>query len=83
MPIAGLPHTHHDHDAHRSGCLDAHRWARLVTLLEPGEEDDDQETIFLRVDRGGRHTVDSLLTRNSELYASPRSMVWLTTTGWT
>lgn len=45
----------------------------LVGLLEPGEDDDDQETIYLRVDRVERHTVDSLLGRNSELYAFAES----------
>lgn len=44
----------------------------FVGLLEPGE-DDDQETIYLRVDRVERHTVDSLLSRNSELYAFAES----------
>lgn len=41
----------------------------FVGLLEPGEEDDDQETIYLRVDRVEHHTVDSLMSRNEELYA--------------
>ncbi len=41
----------------------------FVGLLEPEEEDDDQETIYLRVDRVEGHTVDSLMARNAELYA--------------
>lgn len=40
-----------------------------VGLLEPHEDDDDRETLYLRVDRVERHTVDSLLARNAELYA--------------
>jgi len=31
MPIASLPRTRRDHDAHRSGRLDAHQQARPVT----------------------------------------------------
>ena len=41
----------------------------FVGLLEPGPEDEDQETIYLRVDRVEKHTVNSLLSRNTELYA--------------
>jgi Regulator of ribonuclease activity B len=40
----------------------------IIGLLEPGPEDEDQETIYLRVDRVEKHTVTSLLTRNDELY---------------
>jgi hypothetical protein len=40
-----------------------------IGFLEPEPEDEDQETIFLRVDRVERHTVASLLARNDELYA--------------
>ena len=40
----------------------------LVGLLEP-DENDDQETIYLRVDCVERHTVDSLMSRNAELYS--------------
>ena len=41
----------------------------IVGLLEPGPEDDDQETIYLRVDRTERHSVQTLLSRNEKLYA--------------
>jgi hypothetical protein len=40
----------------------------VVGLLEPTPEDDDQETIYLRFDKVERHTPDSLLARNAELY---------------
>lgn len=43
-------------------------------VLEPAPEDDDQETIFLRVDRVEQHTVESLLARNDELYAIAREL---------
>ena len=39
----------------------------FVGLLEPDEDGDDPETIYLRVDRVERHTVDSLVARNAEL----------------
>lgn len=41
----------------------------VIGFLEPGEEDDDQETIYLRADRVEVHTVESLHKRNLELYA--------------
>ena len=40
----------------------------FVGFLEPGPEDDDQETIYLRVDKVEKHTVSSLLARNDEFY---------------
>ena len=40
-----------------------------VGLLEPSPEDEDQETLFLRVDRIERHTVETLVARNDELHA--------------
>jgi Protein of unknown function (DUF1260). len=40
----------------------------VVGFLEPTPEDDDQETIYLRFDKIERHTPDSLLVRNAELY---------------
>ena len=41
---------------------------RVVGLLDkPTPEDDDQELIFLHVEREEQHTVDSLDTRNREL----------------
>ena len=40
----------------------------FIGLLEPGPEDDDQETLYARVDRRETHTVESLLQRNEELY---------------
>lgn len=53
----------------RAGEALARAGYEVVGLLEPDAADDDQETIFLRVDRVERHTVDSLLARNTELYA--------------
>jgi hypothetical protein len=41
----------------------------LVGLLEPSDGEEDQETIYVRLDRVEKHTVDSLLSRNDELYA--------------
>ncbi|MBV8880502.1 MAG: ribonuclease E inhibitor RraB [Planctomycetaceae bacterium] len=41
-------------------------------LMEPSPEDVDQETIHLQVEKVERHTVDSLLARNDELYALAR-----------
>ena len=41
----------------------------FIGVLEPDEDDDDQERIWLRVDRVERHTVASLMSRNSELDA--------------
>jgi Regulator of ribonuclease activity B len=40
----------------------------VAGFLEPTPEDDDQGTIYLRVDKVERHTPDSLLARNAELY---------------
>jgi hypothetical protein len=39
----------------------------VVGFLEPTPNDDDQETIYLRVDRVEAHSVESLHQRNSEL----------------
>ena len=44
----------------------------VVGFLEPTPEDDDQQTIYLRVDRVEKHSVDSLLARNTEFYALAR-----------
>lgn len=41
----------------------------VIGFLEPGPEDEDQETIYLRADRVEQHTVDSIMERNSQLYA--------------
>jgi hypothetical protein len=41
----------------------------VIGFLEPAPEDEDQETIYLRADRVKQHTVDSIMERNSELYA--------------
>lgn len=41
---------------------------RVVGILEPVAESDDQELLFLHVEREERHTVDSLEARNRELY---------------
>jgi hypothetical protein len=43
-----------------------------VGLREPSHGDEDQETIYLQADRVERHTVDTLLARNDELYALAR-----------
>ena len=40
----------------------------IIGFLEPTPEDDDQETLYLRFDKIERHTPDSLLARNAELY---------------
>ena len=40
---------------------------RVVGILEPASEDDDQSTLTLHVERVEQHTVDSLDTRNREL----------------
>ena len=45
------------------------RGYEIVGLLEPGPEDKDQEPIYLRVDRTEKHSVQTLLSRNEELYA--------------
>jgi regulator of ribonuclease activity B len=42
---------------------------RLVGVFGPAPENDDQETLFLHVEREERHTVDSLDGRNRELDA--------------
>jgi hypothetical protein len=41
---------------------------RVVGLLEPTPEDDDQGLLFLHVEREEQHTVDSLEARNRELH---------------
>jgi len=41
---------------------------RVVGLLEPAPENDDHGLLSLHVEREERHTVDSLDTRNQELY---------------
>ena len=43
-------------------------------LLDPSPNADEQESQFLRVDRIERHTVDSLLARNDQLYAFAEQM---------
>jgi hypothetical protein len=40
----------------------------VIGFLEPTPEDDDQQTLYLRFDKIERHTPDSLLARNAELY---------------
>jgi len=45
----------------------------VVGPLNQGEGDEDQETFYLPGDRIEGHTVDSLLSRNSELYAFAES----------
>ena len=40
---------------------------RVVGLLRPTPQDDDQELLFLQVERNERHTVESLHLRNIEL----------------
>lgn len=41
---------------------------RVVGFLEPTPEDDDQNLLFLHVEREELHTVGSLDARNQELY---------------
>ena len=41
---------------------------RVVGVLEPTSDDDDQGLYFLHVEREEQHTVDSLELRNQELY---------------
>src|SRR6266567_263717 len=41
---------------------------KVVGLLGPTPEDDDQSLLLLHVEREERHTVDSLDARNRELY---------------
>jgi hypothetical protein len=48
------------------------RGYQVVGVREPGDGDDDPETITLQVDQVERHTVDSLLARNVEFYAAAR-----------
>jgi len=45
---------------------------QLVGLLKPGDDDENQDTIYLQVDRVEVHTVESLLVRNSEFYEAAR-----------
>jgi len=45
------------------------RGFRVVGILDPSPDDDDQETLFLHVEREERHTVDSLLALNADLHA--------------
>ncbi len=52
----------------RAGEALARAGYEFVGLLEPDGADDDQATIFLRADRVERHTVDSLMARNADLY---------------
>ncbi len=42
---------------------------RVVGLLEPSPEDDDQETLFLHVERVEAHSPESLYRLNEILYA--------------
>lgn len=48
------------------------RGYEFMGTLDPTPDDDDQETIYLRVDRIEKHTVDTLLSRNEELYEIAR-----------
>ncbi len=40
---------------------------RVVGILEPTPQDDDQDLLFLHVEREEQHTVESLDARNQEL----------------
>ena len=42
---------------------------RFVGILAPDPDDDDQETLYLHVERIETHTAESLHARNTELYA--------------
>jgi Regulator of ribonuclease activity B len=52
----------------RAGRFIEQQGYEVVGFLEPSPEDDDQQTIYLRFDKIERHTPDSLLARNAELY---------------
>jgi hypothetical protein len=52
----------------RAGHYIEQRGYELVGFLEPTPEYDDQETVYLRFDKVERHTPDSLLARNAEMY---------------
>lgn len=57
-----------DPEALMRGAPDLERLGyRVVGLLGPSEEDDDQDTSFLHVERVERHTPDSLERRCWEL----------------
>jgi hypothetical protein len=44
------------------------RGYRYVGILGPDEDDDDQDTLYLHVERIETHTVETLHVRNTELY---------------
>ena len=44
------------------------RGYRYVGILRPDAEDEDQDTLYLHVERIETHTVESLHQRNTELY---------------
>jgi hypothetical protein len=50
----------------------ARRGYQVMGILEPEPEDDDQETLRLQVDKVEKHSVNSLMSRNIELYALAR-----------
>ena len=52
----------------RAGHFVEQQGYEVVGFLEPTPEDDDQETIYLCFDKVERHSPDSLLARNAELY---------------
>jgi hypothetical protein len=47
---------------------------RVVGIMEPSPDDDDQKLLMLHVEKEERHTVESLLARNDELYGVARTL---------
>ena len=47
---------------------------RVVGIMEPSPQDDDQDLLTLHVEKNEVHTVDSLLARNEELYRLARTL---------
>ena len=50
------------------------RGYRYVGILRPDVDDEDQETLYLHVERIETHTVDTLHQRNTELYELAASL---------
>ena len=47
---------------------------RVVGIMEPSPQDDDQRLLMLHVEKDEVHTVESLLARNDELYGVARTL---------
>ncbi len=54
----------------------------VIGFLEPTPDDDDQKTIHLRFDKVERHTPDTLLARNAELYKLAADFALKAMTAW-